>query len=180
VALTRATTHLCITRCTAPRHSPRRLDPSYRAFSLPGSQLSLPVPLPPSPLLRLPLHHPSRPKGRRPRGYFYYRHRLLLRRHCHHDWPAQRTRQSLVPVPSFNRCLVFLMSRTARPDCCCVFAAPHLHCVSWPHPNTGRSPRPVRPIAVVVYLIRPNRGLTAVLLGKSTTTTTRARNLSAP
>ncbi len=39
-----------------------------------------------------------------------------------------------------------------------------------PHPNTGRSP--VRPIAVVVYLIRPNRGpgLTAVLLGKSTTT----------
>ncbi len=53
--------------------------------------------------------------------------------------------------------------------CCCVSAAPHLHCVSWPHPNTGRSP--ARPIAVVVYLIRPNRGLTAVLLGKSTTTT---------
>ena len=64
VALTRATTHLCITRRTAPRHSPRRLDPSYRVFSLLGSQLSLP--LPPSPLLRLPLHHPSRPKGRRP------------------------------------------------------------------------------------------------------------------
>jgi hypothetical protein len=39
----------------------------------------------------------------------------------------------------------------------------------WPHPNTGRSP--VRPIAVVVYLIRPNRGLATVLLGKSTTTT---------
>ncbi len=49
----------------------------------------------------------------------------------------------------------------------------HLHCVSWPHPNTGRSP--VRPIAVVVYLIRPNGGLTAVLLGKSTTTTALAQ-----
>jgi hypothetical protein len=43
-----------------------------------------------------------------------------------------------------------------------------MHCVSWPHPKTGRSP--VRPIAVVVYLIRPNRGLAAGLLGKSTTT----------
>jgi hypothetical protein len=35
-------------------------------------------------------------------------------------------------------------------------------------PNTGRSSG--CPIAVVVYLIRPNRGLAAVLLGKSTTT----------
>ena len=64
VALTRATTHLCTTRCTAPRHAQRRLDSSYRVFTLFGSQL--PLPLPPSPLLRLPLHHPSRPKGRRP------------------------------------------------------------------------------------------------------------------
>jgi len=64
VALTRATTHLCTTRCTAPRHAPRRLDSSYRVSTLFGSQL--PLPLPPSPLLRLPLHHPSRPKGRRP------------------------------------------------------------------------------------------------------------------
>ena len=75
--------------------------------------------------------------------------------------------------PAVSRAIVLPLPRishgTARPDCCCVFAAPHLHCVSWPHPNTGRSP--VRPIAVVVYLIRPNRGLTAVLLGKSTTTT---------
>ena len=74
--------------------------------------------------------------------------------------------------PAVSHAIVLPLPRishgTARPDCCCVFAAPHLHCVSWPHPNTGRSP--VRPIAVVVYLIRPNRGLTAVLLGKSTTT----------
>ena len=72
------------------------------------------------------------------------------------------TRATVLPLPRISH-------GTARPDCCCVSAAPHLHCVSWPHPNTGRSP--VRPIAVVVYLIRPNRGLTAVLLGKSTTTT---------
>jgi hypothetical protein len=44
--------------------------------------------------------------------------------------------------------------------------------------NTGRSP--VRPIAVVVYLIRPNRGLTAVLLGKSTTTARRTRQSLVP
>ena len=77
--------------------------------------------------------------------------------------------------PAVSRAIVLPLPRishgTARPDCCCVFAAPHLHCVSWPHPNTGRSP--VRPIAVVVYLIRPNRGLTAVLLGKSTTKLSR-------
>ena len=52
---------------------------------------------------------PSEPTKGPAAGYFYYRHRLLLRRHCHHDWPAQRTRQSL--VPSFYRCLVFLMER---------------------------------------------------------------------
>jgi hypothetical protein len=63
VALTRATTHHCITRCTAPRHSPRRLDPSYRHCKVAtGSQL------PPPPLLlhRPPLHHLSRSKSRRP------------------------------------------------------------------------------------------------------------------
>ena len=74
--------------------------------------------------------------------------------------------------PAVSRAIVLPLPRishgTARPDCCCVSAAPHLHCVSWPHPNTGRSSG--CPIAVVVYLIRPNRGLTAVLLGKSTTT----------
>ncbi len=73
----------------------------------------------------------------------------------------KQTTNNMSPLPRISH-------GTARPDCCCVSAAPHLHCVSWPHPNTGRSP--VRPIAVVVYLIRPNRGLTAVLLGKSTTT----------
>ena len=52
---------------------------------------------------------PSEPTKGPAAGYFYYRHRLLLRRRCHHDWPAQRTRQSL--VPSFYRCLVFLMER---------------------------------------------------------------------
>ena len=78
------------------------------------------------------------------------------------------------PAPAVSRAAVLPSSRvshgtTARPDCCCAFAALHLHFVSWPHPNTGRSPG--RPIAVVVYLIRPNMGLTVVLLGKSTTTT---------
>ena len=77
--------------------------------------------------------------------------------------------------PAVSRAIVLPSSRvshgaTARPDCCCAFAALHLHCVSWPHPNTGRLGSPGRPIAVVVYLIRPNRGLTVVLLGKSTTT----------
>ena len=51
------------TRCTAPRHSPRRLDPSYRHCKVAtGSQL------PPPPLLlhRPPLHHLSRSKSRRP------------------------------------------------------------------------------------------------------------------
>jgi hypothetical protein len=74
----------------------RRLGGAKRAaqWRLSGS----PFVLPPSPLLRLlsdtlPLHHPSRPKGRRTAGYFCYRHRPLLRRHCHHDssWPAQRS-----------------------------------------------------------------------------------------
>ena len=56
-------------------------------------------------------------------GYFHYRHRLLLRRHCHHDWPAPgQLRRSL--VPSFYRHLVFLMER--RPDQ--TAAAPLLHC----------------------------------------------------
>lgn len=52
---------------------------------------------------------PSEPTKGPAAGYSYHRHRLLLRRHCHHDWPAQRTRQSL--VPSFYRCLVFLMEQ---------------------------------------------------------------------
>ena len=74
------------------------------------------------------------------------------------------------PAPAVSRAIVLPSSRvshgtTARPDCCCAFAALHLHCVSWPHPNTGRLGSPGRPIAVVVYLIRPNRGLTVVLLG---------------
>jgi len=59
---TRTRTHC--TRCTAPRLLSRRLDPSYHAGKVhTGSQL----PLPPSlRLLRLPLHHLSRPKSRQP------------------------------------------------------------------------------------------------------------------
>ena len=87
------------------------------------------------------------------------------------------------PAPAVSRAIVLPSSRvshgtTARPDCCCAFAALHLHCVSWPHPNTGRLGSPGRPIAVVVYLIRPNRGLTVVLLGKSTTTTNQTNQKS--
>ncbi len=59
---------------------------------------------------------------------------------------------------SFTTCITVTShaSMSTQRLCC---TAPH--CASWPHPKTGRSPG--RPIAVVVYLIRPNRGLTAVL-----------------
>ncbi len=58
-----------------------------------------------------------------------------------------------------------------RPDQTAAASLLHRTCtVFLGHTQTRVDLRRVRPIAVVVYLIRPNRGLTAVLLGKSTTT----------
>jgi hypothetical protein len=58
------------TRCSAPRHSSRRLDPSSPFIMMFGevhaSCSQLPPPRSGEPLLRSPLKHLSRPKGRRP------------------------------------------------------------------------------------------------------------------
>jgi hypothetical protein len=138
----------------------RRLDPSYRVFSLPGSQARVPAAAAAAALASAPsATAPSEPtKGRPAAGYFcrldidivsYSAARPLPSRLASSTHPAV-SRAIVLPLPRLSH-------GTARPDCCCVFAAPHLHCVSWPHPNTGRSQRPpVRPIAVVAYLIRPN------------------------